>query len=136
MEKPVRLCRLADISDGGAKGIELDAGGDALDLIVLRRGCNVFAYVNRCPHKGTPLETFPDHFLDPSGELLICSTHGARFRVHDGACVAGPCEGAGLTAVGVFVSEGDVLLSCLPATQGREQSMNDPHRAACDQRVA
>ena len=84
---------------------------DALDLIVLRRGNQVFAYVNRCPHGGTPLETFPDRFLDESGDLLICSTHGARFQVSDGVCVAGPCKGAALRPVRVHVSGGSVMLS-------------------------
>jgi len=111
MAKPVRLCRLSDIPDGGAKGVEIGRGAQARDIIVLRRGGNVFAYVNRCPHRGTPLETFPDHFLDQTGELLICSTHGARFRVRDGACLAGPCEGAALTAVSVHLSAGVVMLS-------------------------
>ncbi|MGI9386437.1 MAG: Rieske (2Fe-2S) protein, partial [Methyloligellaceae bacterium] len=80
------LCALSDIKDGGAKGIDADAGGVGEDLILLRRRNCVFAYVNRCPHQGTPLETFPDKFLDQTGELLICSTHGTRFRVRDGNC--------------------------------------------------
>ena len=80
------------------------------DLILLRRSNCVYAYVNRCPHKGTPLETFPDKFLDQTGELLICSTHGARFRVRDGFCVEGPCDGASLEAVAIKIENGDVFL--------------------------
>ncbi len=110
MHKDIPLCRLEDISDGGAKGIELDRGEGFLDLILLRRGMQVYAYTNRCPHKGTPLETFPDKFLDQTGELLICSTHGARFRVKDGFCVEGPCEGAFLEQVPIRVSGGTVTL--------------------------
>jgi nitrite reductase/ring-hydroxylating ferredoxin subunit len=59
---------------------------------------------------GTPLETFPDKFLDQTGELLICSTHGARFRVRDGACVKGPCEGASLEPVPIHIRDGTVTL--------------------------
>ena len=55
-----------DLPDGGARGVEVGRGRQALDLILLRRGNEVFAYENRCPHKGTPLETFPDKFLDYS----------------------------------------------------------------------
>lgn len=106
-----RLCALDDIPDGGAKGFDAGTCGLAEDLIVLRRGRDAFAYVNRCPHQGTPLETFPDRFLDQTGELLICSTHGARFRVRDGFCVKGPCEGTSLEAVAIAVEDGDVFVS-------------------------
>ncbi|MEE8263379.1 MAG: Rieske (2Fe-2S) protein, partial [Gammaproteobacteria bacterium] len=39
----------------------------------------------------------PDQFLDETGNLLQCATHGALFRIEDGFCVAGPCTGASLT---------------------------------------
>ena len=105
------LCKLTDIPDGGAKGIVIGSGRDVLDVVVLRRRDKISAYVNRCPHKGTPLETFPDRFLDQSGELLVCSTHGARFRVMDGKCVEGPCEGASLEPLRVKVSDGKIMLA-------------------------
>jgi nitrite reductase/ring-hydroxylating ferredoxin subunit len=74
---------------------------DALESIV--NVAAALADLNRCQHQGTPLETFPDRFLDQTGELLICSTHGARFRVRDGACVKGPCEGASLEAFAISI---------------------------------
>jgi len=104
------LCTVSDIPDGGAKGIDAAEGGVAEDLILLRRGSEVFAFVNRCPHQGTPLETFPDKFLDQTGEILICSTHGARFRVRDGFCVDGPCEGASLEAIAIRIENGTVFV--------------------------
>ena len=104
------LCQLEDIPDGGAKGVEAGEGAEMRDLILLRRGNNVFAYVNRCPHLGAPLETFPDKFLDKTGELLVCSTHGARFRVRDGLCVSGPCEGSSLEPVDLRFRGGKITL--------------------------
>jgi nitrite reductase/ring-hydroxylating ferredoxin subunit len=86
------LCRLDDIPKNGAKGIEVGEGDNAFDLILLRRGNRILGYRNACPHQGTPLETFPDKFLDDSGEFLICSTHGARFRADNGFCVGGPAK--------------------------------------------
>ena len=111
MENAIPLCKLTDIPDGGAKGIVIGSRSDALDVIVLRRENKIFAYVNRCPHKGTPLETFPDRFLDQTGELLVCSTHGARFRVMDGKCVEGPCEGASLEPLRVRLRDGKIMLA-------------------------
>lgn len=104
------LCRICDIPDGGAKGVECGTGADRLDLILLRRGEKIFAYINSCPHQGTPLETFPDKFLDQTRQLLICSTHGARFRVEDGFCIEGPCDGASLQRVAVHVRNGAVFV--------------------------
>ena len=102
------LCRLDDLADPGAKGVDAESGPGTPGVIVVRRGRRVYGYVNRCPHRGTPLETFPDRFLDRAGEHLICSTHGARFRVEDGLCVEGPCAGAFLTPVALSIDDGRV----------------------------
>lgn len=104
------LCRLDEIPQDGAKGVEIGGGVDALDLILLHRGGAVLGYVNSCPHQGTPLETFQDKFLDDSGEFLVCSTHGARFRAQDGFCVSGPCKGKQLEPVKLRIADGMVWL--------------------------
>jgi len=91
------VCRFDDLDDGGARSFLV--GADRLDVVVLRRGAGAIAYVNSCPHQGTPLETFPDRFLNENGTLLVCSTHGARFRVEDGLCVTGPCVGKALKRI-------------------------------------
>lgn len=95
-----RLCALSDIPDGGSRGFTLhDAGGRALRVFAVRRGDVVHAYLNRCPHRGTPLDWRPDDFLDPEGRHILCATHGAVFQVADGVCIAGPCPGEQLTPV-------------------------------------
>ena len=107
---PTLLCRFDDLPDPGARGFVLGRGPDALDLIVVRQGGGVRAYRNACPHQGTPLETFPDKFLDAEGAHLVCSTHGARFRLADGHCVSGPCQGKRLEPVQVTLEQGQVVL--------------------------
>ncbi len=56
------------------------------------------AYLNLCPHSGgrlsAPGEPAP---VSRDGRHLICTLHGAMFRIEDGLCVAGPCEGRYLT---------------------------------------
>lgn len=89
----VDLCGIDDIPDPGARGFELRGTHGPLDIVLVRSGRTVRGYVNSCPHQGTPLETFPDRFLSLDGRELICSTHGARFRVEDGLCTRGPCKG-------------------------------------------
>ena len=70
--RPIQ-CRLDDISGPGAKGVVLGHGASALDVVVVRAGAGLKAYFNACPHRGTPLATFPDLFLDSSRRTLVCS---------------------------------------------------------------
>jgi len=72
----------------------------------VRRGERAFGYRNECPHVGTPLDWIPDEFMDREGRHLVCSTHGAVFRVEDGRCLAGPCQGDALEPVPVAVRDG------------------------------
>lgn len=104
------LCRLEDIPDGGAKGFP-GPPGSFTGLFVVRRGAEVFAYVNSCPHVGLPLDPVPDRFLDRKGELIVCAAHGARFRVEDGHCVSGPCLGDALEPVAVRVEDGEIRVA-------------------------
>lgn len=102
------LCAVADIADGGSNGFFVDTADGRLLYMAIRRGANVFVYVNSCPHTGMPLDFQPGQFLNADGTLIQCSTHGAQFRIEDGYCVSGPCEGDSLTAVETEIREGHV----------------------------
>ena len=107
------LCRLDAIPDGAGKGFDLGggAGGEPLEIFVVREGPQVFAYRNVCPHAGSPLDWQPDDFMNEDGSLIMCHTHGALFEIADGFCVAGPCAGDQLTPVAVEVdAAGNVVL--------------------------
>jgi len=90
------LCPSEALSEGCSRGFEY-AG---LRVFAVRREGRVYAYQNRCPHRGVPLEWQPDQFLDASASLIQCATHGALFLIETGECVAGPCAGQSLTALG------------------------------------
>jgi len=106
-----RLCSLADIPDGGSAGFDLpdaavsrlaaDAGllDPPRQVMLIRHGTDIVCYVNVCPHWGAPLDISPGQFLDRDRRHILCSTHGALFRIADGRCIRGPCLGASLTAV-------------------------------------
>lgn len=98
LNRPRRLCRLADLPDGGAKGFAPAPGGFT-GLFAVRRGEAVRVYVNSCPHLGVPLDWAPDRFLSADGGLIVCATHGALFRIEDGVCLHGPCQGDRLEPV-------------------------------------
>jgi len=107
------VCRLEDIGEGQARGFVIGEGAARLDVVVVRRDGIVRAYANSCPHQGTPLETFPDRFLSGDGKLLICSTHGARFRVENGLCVSGPCLGKSLKTLACVIDDGAVVIEAV-----------------------
>lgn len=89
------LCHLEDLPDPGSKGFQVSGRA----VFAVRHGQRVFVYENRCPHRGIPLEWVPDQFLDSSGQLIQCASHGALFLPESGECVAGPCAGAHLKPV-------------------------------------
>lgn len=108
MQPTHRLCRASDIPDGGALGIDLESADGPVALILLRRGAEVFAYHNECPHAGRRLEYAPGRFMVRDGRIM-CAVHGATFAVADGACCGGPAR-SGLVAQAVRVEDGDVVL--------------------------
>jgi nitrite reductase/ring-hydroxylating ferredoxin subunit len=104
------LCAVDDIPDGGSGGFFVDTADGRLLYMAIRRGGRVFVYVNSCPHTGMPLDYQPGRFLNADGTLIQCSTHGAEFRIDDGYCVSGPCEGDRLRAVNVKIRRGKVFI--------------------------
>lgn len=105
------FCRLDDIADGDSNGfIAVRADGTRVGVLAVRRGARVFAYVNSCPHIGSPLDFLPGRFLNADRTLIQCSTHGALFQIEDGFCVSGPCAGKSLAPLAVVVENGAVRL--------------------------
>ncbi len=105
-----RLCRSDDIPEGTARGFRFGSGTEQQMVFVVRKNDVLYAYVNACPHIGTPLDWLPDRFLDRDRRYLLCGTHGALFRIEDGFCVSGPCAGRRLTPAAIRVAEGEILL--------------------------
>ena len=107
----IPLCRLEDLEATGAKSVTIGTGPATREVVVvLGTDGAVRAYRNICPHLQISLETWPDKFLDEDRAHLVCTMHGARFRVDDGLCVWGPCEGQSLTPLSIEVAGDTVLL--------------------------
>lgn len=75
----------------------------------MRRGDQVFGYVDVCPHAGSPLANPVGRFLTREGDLILCAAHGALFRIDDGVATSGPCAGDRLEPWGVAVADGVVM---------------------------
>lgn len=103
------LCALADLPDGGSRGL-LRQGNDD-QVFAVRRGAEVFVWLNDCPHEHRPLEYRQDRFLSGDGSHIVCYAHSAHFDIASGHCFAGPCAGEHLIPVPVRVADGAVWIA-------------------------
>lgn len=109
-EKAVFLCYLDDIDDPGAKGFCVETAGRRQEIFVVRRNNHIYGYRNQCPHTGVCLDWQPDAFLSEAQTHIVCSMHGALFRMDDGFCVAGPCRGDTLPPADTTVIDKSIYL--------------------------
>ena len=102
----VKLGPLEQIEDGGARAFVLQMRAGRFHGFVVRRGVEVWGYVDRCPHMGLPLAQKLDDYIAPGGALIACSWHSALFDIESGVCRGGPCGGSALTRWPVAVEAG------------------------------
>lgn len=110
----VPVARLAadDLGVGEPVFGTTDVDGRALRWVAVRRVDGaIAAFVDRCPHWSVSLASAGSAPVDESA--IYCSRHGARFRLADGVCDAGPCEGRALVALDVATDAGAVTLSLI-----------------------
>ena len=113
--KPLRLCAVNDVPENGSNGFIIETDKGRFGAMIIRQKTEVddafFVYVNSCPHIGSPLDLQPGRFLNQDGTHIICTTHGALFRIDDGYCVSGPCAGANLMALDAMQRDGDIYVT-------------------------
>ena len=61
---------------------------DGRDVALFRRGDEVLAVGNECPHQGGSL---CDGWVE--GDIVVCPLHGWEFDMRSGACMTVPGEG-------------------------------------------
>jgi nitrite reductase/ring-hydroxylating ferredoxin subunit len=79
----VKVIALADLPRG--KGVLVHVNGH--DVAVFRRGAEILAIGNDCPHQGGSL---CDGWVE--GDIVICPVHGWEFDMRTGACMTVPGE--------------------------------------------
>ena len=95
------ICPLDDIPRLGARVVQRASGGD---IAIFRTAADeVFALLDRCPHKGGPLSQGLVH-----GKRVSCPLHGWNFELDSGQAVA-PDSGSSETFA-VKVDNGSVWL--------------------------
>jgi nitrite reductase/ring-hydroxylating ferredoxin subunit len=108
---------LAAIPDGEGRefafGPEAEREDHGFSMFVVRRGEAAFGYVNVCPHFGLRLNHRRDLFTT-YGEIM-CSMHFALFRIDNGLCTDGACEGKSLDPVPIEITAAGTLRIAVPA---------------------
>ena len=104
------LCRLDDIAPGESIGLNAEIDGQPRRLMIVRRGDDVFAYVNSCPHTGAPLDMRAGKFLNLEKTHILCANHGALFDQETGFCRHGPCVGESLEKIPLILRDGALYL--------------------------
>ena len=113
----MRLCQLDDLPQHGARGFDPKASGRDT-VFVVRRGSELRAWVNACPHYGTPLAWRKDTYLNAAGDRIVCAAHGALFELDGGVCTLGPCLGDALTPLLLTLTDdGEVHLAASELTE-------------------
>jgi len=103
---------LSAIADVSVREFQFGTGRRVFSMLAIRRGDDVRAYVNACPHVWLPLTFRSPRVLSMDGARIVCSNHFAEFAVDDGRALAGPVEpGCALTRVPVHVdARGDIVI--------------------------
>jgi len=102
----IDVASVGEIPDNGMLSVSLPSGEQ---VCLIRRGYDVSALRDECPHQGMALsagEILPDGAIE-------CAWHGARFDCRTGAVVRGPAE-SDAVLVQVRVDNGRVLVADRP----------------------
>ena len=109
----MRVCKRSELVHGMVKTVPLPKGNRRRPrqaiILLDNQGC-VRGYENLCKHLPIPLSTHEETFFDDDSLHLFCRTHGAKYRLHDGLCIEGPCQGESLNAMHVFVEDDEVWI--------------------------
>jgi nitrite reductase/ring-hydroxylating ferredoxin subunit len=90
----IPLCNAVDLADGGlAVPFDVMFAGQTCRAFAVRYEGQPQAYLNRCTHVAMELDFQPNRVFDPTGQWLLCATHGAAYEPRTGKCGGGPCKG-------------------------------------------
>ncbi|WP_421907532.1 Rieske (2Fe-2S) protein [Mameliella sp.] len=101
-----RICALSEVPDGNTLCLVLDG----FPVLVVRRGDEVRAYVNACPHQYLPLDHKGDRLISADRTILRCTNHAAGFSVTTGEGVEGLGIGKCLDMIPVVVDGHSILV--------------------------
>lgn len=78
--------------------------------LVARKGGRIYAYANVCRHIPLTLDLGDGEVGAADRQAFLCHHHGARYRIEDGKCLYGPCDGASLFPLPHVEEAGELVL--------------------------
>ena len=99
------VCPASELRGASCRMVRSENGDFPLIVVAPVEGSSgtPTAYVNACPHLYLPLNYRGANILSADGGRLICSSHGAAFRVDDGRGIEGFGLGEALDPVPLHV---------------------------------
>jgi len=104
------VCRSASLAEHATAKFRIGRGAGAPEGFVVRHAGELYAYRNECRHVPMTMDWVENRFLSRDGCWIQCATHGARYEIATGLCVAGPPAGKMLHRLPVTVEDGDVIV--------------------------
>jgi nitrite reductase/ring-hydroxylating ferredoxin subunit len=101
---------LSDIKPGTVVPVQVMYKTRDVTALVLQHADEVAVYLDLCPHNKTILSQ-NGSYMSQDGLRLICETHGATFKLEDGSCDRGPCEGDTLAKIPFEVANETVRIA-------------------------
>ena len=89
---------LSDIKPGAVVPVKVLYHTRNITALVLKAEEEIAVYLDLCPHNKIVLSE-QGEYMSADGTRLICATHGATFKLEDGSCDRGPCEGDTLAKI-------------------------------------
>lgn len=106
----VKLCNSLDLKEGGhGQRFKVLMNNEKVTAFVLRVDNQLVAYLNRCAHLPVEMDWNRGDFLDESGQVIVCASHGASYDALNGNCLGGPCGGNPLVRLDVEEHLGEVF---------------------------
>lgn len=111
-ERGMALIAIEALPNPGAVVVVPHPDEPFVSVLVTRKGDEIAAFRNKCPHAGYPLQRSNGQVTVQEGRYMVCAAHGASFGLTDGLCAGGPCNnGDALERIAIVIRDGNVRVA-------------------------
>jgi len=103
------ICNLDSLIQNRAEIRHIDTNHGPISIIIVSKNSQVYAYENKCPHGWISLDSASSEINSGCKQYIQCSSHFAQFRIEDGLCIYGPCQGHSLLKLDIQVRMNNIF---------------------------
>jgi nitrite reductase/ring-hydroxylating ferredoxin subunit len=89
---------MSDLEPGNVVPVQVLYNTRDITALVLKHQEGVAVYLDLCPHNKIALSQ-TGGYMSEDGARIMCEAHGATFKLQDGSCDRGPCQGETLAKI-------------------------------------